>query len=65
MGRQIYLPDHKTLKDKIWRETHESWFATHPGSMMYKDLKECYWWPNMKKEIAKIVSNCGIYQQVR
>jgi hypothetical protein len=24
MGRRIYLPDHKTLKDKIWRETHES-----------------------------------------
>jgi len=24
MGRQIYLPDHKTLKDEVLRETHES-----------------------------------------
>jgi len=32
---------------------------------MYKDLKEYYWWPNMKREIAEIVSNCGICQQVK
>jgi hypothetical protein len=24
IGRRIYLPDHKTLKDEVWRETHES-----------------------------------------
>jgi len=24
MGRQIYLLDHKTLKDEVLRETHES-----------------------------------------
>jgi hypothetical protein len=66
MGRRIYLPDHKILKDEVWREAHESRFATHPGSTkMYKDLKEYYWWPNMKREIAKFMSNCGIYQQLR
>jgi hypothetical protein len=32
---------------------------------MYKDLKEYYWWPNMKREITEFVSNCGIYQQVK
>ena len=32
---------------------------------MYRDLKEYYWWPNMKREIAEIVSNCGICQQVK
>jgi hypothetical protein len=31
---------------------------------MYRDLKEYYWWPNMKTEIAEFVSNYGIYQQV-
>ena len=24
MGKQIYLLDHKTLKDEIWREAYES-----------------------------------------
>jgi len=63
MGRQIYLPDHKTLKEEVLRETHESRFATHPRSTkMYKDLKKYYWWPNMKREIAEFVSNCGICQ---
>ena len=66
MGRRIYLPDHKTLKDEVWREAHESRFATHPRSTkMYKDLKEYYWWPNIKREIAEFVLNYGICQQVK
>jgi hypothetical protein len=32
---------------------------------MYRDLKEYYWWPNMKREIAEFMSNCWIYQQVK
>jgi hypothetical protein len=65
MGRRIYLPDHKTLKE-VLRETHESRFATHPGSMkMYKNLKKYYWWPNMKRKITEFMSNCGICQQIK
>jgi hypothetical protein len=66
IGRQIYLLKDKTLKDEVLRETHESRFATHLGSTkMYRDLRKYYWWPNMKREIAKFVSNCGICQQVK
>ena len=66
MGRQIYLPEDKILKDEILREAHESRFATHPGSTkIYRDLQEYYWWPSMKREIAEFVSNCGICQQVK
>jgi len=32
---------------------------------MYRDLKEYYWWPNMKKEIAEFMSNYEICQQVK
>ena len=31
---------------------------------MYKDLRENYWWPNMKNEIAKFVSKCLTCQKV-
>jgi len=66
MGRQIYLPKDKILKDEILREAHKSRFATHRGSTrMYRDLKEYYLWPNMKREIAEFVLNCGICQQVK
>uniref|UniRef100_A0A6N2KT27 Reverse transcriptase domain-containing protein n=1 Tax=Salix viminalis TaxID=40686 RepID=A0A6N2KT27_SALVM len=58
--------DEKILKYEVLREAHESRFATHPGSKkMYRDLKEYYWWPNMKREIAEFVSNYGICQQVK
>jgi len=44
MGRRIYLPEDKALKDEVLREVHESRFATHHGSTkMYRDLKEYYW----------------------
>jgi hypothetical protein len=50
IGRQIYLPKDKTLKDEVLREAHESRFATHFRSTnMYRDLKGYYWWPNMKR----------------
>jgi hypothetical protein len=66
MGRQIYLLEDKILKDEVLREAHESEFSTHPRSIkMYRDLKEYYWWLNMKREIAEFVSNCGICQQVK
>jgi len=66
MGKRVYVPENKTLKGEILKEAHESRFATHPGSTkMYRDLREYFWWPNMKKEIAEYVSRCGICQQVK
>jgi len=57
------LHEDKTLKDE---EAHKSRFATHLGSTkIYRDLKEYYSWPNMKREIVEFVSNCGICQQVK
>lgn len=30
MGRQMYLPEKKTLKEEVLREAHESRFVVHP-----------------------------------
>ncbi|KAK9912200.1 hypothetical protein M0R45_036072 [Rubus argutus] len=32
---------------------------------MFRTLREFYWWPNMKREIAAFVSRCLICQQVK
>jgi hypothetical protein len=32
---------------------------------MYMDLKELFWWNNMKREIAKYVSECHTCQKVK
>ena len=61
MGKRMYLPGDQVLKGELLKETHESRLSIHPGSTkMYKDLKEFYWWPNMKKQIADFVASCPV-----
>jgi hypothetical protein len=40
LGRRMYVPDNKALKQKLLREAHESKFTVRPSSTkMYQDLK--------------------------
>nr|GEW39153.1 putative reverse transcriptase domain-containing protein [Tanacetum cinerariifolium] len=44
------LPKEKNL---IMHESHKSKYSIHPGfDKMCQDLKQLYWWPNMKANIA-------------
>ncbi|GJS09737.1 putative reverse transcriptase domain-containing protein [Tanacetum coccineum] len=48
-----WLPRLENLRDLIMHESHKSNYSIHPGSdKMYHDLKQLYWWPSMKAEIA-------------
>ncbi|GJW38566.1 putative reverse transcriptase domain-containing protein [Tanacetum coccineum] len=54
-----WLPCFGDLRDLIMHESHKSKYSIHPGSdKMYHDLKQLYWWPNMKVDIATYVSKC-------
>ncbi|GAU42667.1 hypothetical protein TSUD_398730 [Trifolium subterraneum] len=65
-GSRICVPNDADLKRSILEEAHKSGFSIHPGSTkMYHDLKNNYWWPNMKTEIAEFVSRCIVCQQVK
>src|SRR4051812_23873652 len=47
-------------------EAHNSPLSIHPGStMMYKDLRQQYWWPYMKQDIARYVSQCDVCSRVK
>ncbi|KAI5330678.1 hypothetical protein L3X38_020804 [Prunus dulcis] len=66
VGNRLYVPHDEALKREILEEAHSSAFAMHPGSTkMYHTLREHYWWPFMKKEIAEYVRKCLICQQVK
>ncbi|KAI3802804.1 hypothetical protein L1987_30947 [Smallanthus sonchifolius] len=53
---RIWVPSFGSLRDLVMDEAHKSRYSIHPGSdKMYQDLKELYWWPNMKANIATYV----------
>ncbi|GJT35863.1 putative reverse transcriptase domain-containing protein [Tanacetum coccineum] len=63
---RVWLPRFGGLRDLIMHESHNSKYSIHPGSdKMYQDLKKMYWWPNMKAEIAKYVSQCLTCAEVK
>nr|GEU91002.1 retrotransposon protein, putative, Ty3-gypsy subclass [Tanacetum cinerariifolium] len=47
------------LRTLIMDEAHKSKYSVHTGAdKMYHDLRDRYWWPRIKKDIAKYVSKC-------
>ncbi|KAK1663150.1 hypothetical protein QYE76_051309 [Lolium multiflorum] len=64
--KRICVPDDPEVKSIILKEAHETPYSIHPGSTkMYMDLKEMFWWNNMKREIAQYVSECHTCQRVK
>ena len=62
---RIYVPDVDDLRKMIMEEAQYSSYAMHPGStMMYRTIKENYWWSGMKKDVVNFVSRCLLCQQV-
>ncbi|GJW21828.1 putative reverse transcriptase domain-containing protein [Tanacetum coccineum] len=63
---QSWLPLFGNLRDLIMHESYKSKYSIHPGSnKMYQDLKELYWWPNMKAIIAEYVGKCLTCSRVK
>ncbi|GKE99812.1 putative reverse transcriptase domain-containing protein, partial [Tanacetum coccineum] len=60
-------PKNLTIEDVgVMHESYKSKYSIHSGSdKMYQDLKQLYWWPNMKANIATYVSKCLICSKVK
>ena len=63
---RLVVPKDMELRKRILDEAHTSMFTLHPGSnKMYQDLKQKFWWTRMKREIAKYVSKCDVFQRIK
>jgi hypothetical protein len=56
----------EALKKKIMDEAHTLRYSIHPGSTkMYHDLRQQFWWTQMKLETARYVFECDTCRKVK
>ena len=63
---RLVVPSSDELRRKILDEALNSKLSNHPKSnKMYHDLCHLYWWPNIKQDITKYISECDICGRVK
>ncbi|GJV91732.1 putative reverse transcriptase domain-containing protein [Tanacetum coccineum] len=54
------------MRTIIMDEAHKTRYSVHPGAdKMYHDLRDMYWWPRMKRDIATYVRKCLTCSKVK
>jgi ribonuclease HI len=64
--KRICVPNDPDLRKLIFQEAHETPYSIHPGNTkMYIDVKERFWWSNMKRDIAEYIAKCDVCSRVK
>ena len=63
---RLCVPNIEEIKRQVLDDGHKAKYSIHPGvTKMYQNMKQQFWWSNMKREIADYVSKCLTCQQVK
>ncbi|KAG8503513.1 hypothetical protein CXB51_001473 [Gossypium anomalum] len=63
---RVCISKDSDLRQSILKEAHGGLCAMHPGgNKLYRDLRELYWWPGLKREVTEFVGKCLTCQQVK
>jgi len=63
---RVCVPQKSGLSAKIPSEAHNTMYSIHPGgTKMYWDLRQTFWWNNMKRNIADYVNKCLTCQRIK
>nr|GEW40353.1 hypothetical protein [Tanacetum cinerariifolium] len=66
LNNRSWVPCFGDLRTLIMHESHKLKYSIHPSSdKMYRDLRQSYWWPNMKANITTYVSKCLTCSKVK
>ncbi|GJY08957.1 putative reverse transcriptase domain-containing protein [Tanacetum coccineum] len=64
--KEMILAAQRDVRMVILNEAHKSRYSVHPrADKMYHDLRDMYWWPGMKRDIAIYVSKCLTCEKVK
>jgi ribonuclease HI len=65
-GKRVCVADNSELRKVIFQEGHETPYSIHPGNTkIYMDLKERFWWNNMKRDVAEYIAKCDVCSRVK
>ncbi|GJS49176.1 putative reverse transcriptase domain-containing protein [Tanacetum coccineum] len=66
LNNRSWVPCFGDLRTLIMHESHKSKYSIHSGSdKMYQDLRQLYWWPNIKADIATYIGKCLTCSKVK
>jgi hypothetical protein len=64
--KRVCVANDSDLRKIFFQEDHETPYSIHPrNTKMYIDLKEKFWWNNIKRDIIEYIAKCDVCSQVK